>query len=170
MLARDDLAAKTWADLNKAGVRIAVPQASSMDKFLTETTPNATIQRFPGNGEAIAAFQAAGVARSEPVLKSPFASTYDGAGNRISTPFMADAASATTFWLAYMMQPPPTPGEDGAPRTSRNQAVAVARYRLAVEDGKPVVRVGIVCERAADECDRLRAFLLKGLPIAKPPR
>ncbi len=58
VLARDDLAVKTWADLNKAGVRIAVPQASSMDKFLTENTPNATIQRFPGNGEAIAAFQA----------------------------------------------------------------------------------------------------------------
>lgn len=58
VLARDDLSVKTWADLNKAGVRIAVPQASSMDKFLTETTPNATIQRFPGNGEAIAAFQA----------------------------------------------------------------------------------------------------------------
>jgi polar amino acid transport system substrate-binding protein len=58
VLARDDLPVKAWADLNKAGVRIAVPQASSMDKFLTETTPNATIQRFPGNGEAIAAFQA----------------------------------------------------------------------------------------------------------------
>ena len=58
ILARDDLAVKTWADLNKAGVRIAVPQASSMDKFLSETTPNATIQRFPGNGEAIAAYQA----------------------------------------------------------------------------------------------------------------
>ena len=58
VLARDDLPVKTWADLNKAGVRISVPQASSMDKFLTENTPNATIQRFPGNGEAIAAFQA----------------------------------------------------------------------------------------------------------------
>jgi polar amino acid transport system substrate-binding protein len=58
VLARDDLMVKTWADLNKATVRIAVPQASSMDKFLSETTPNATIQRFPGNAEAIAAFQA----------------------------------------------------------------------------------------------------------------
>lgn len=58
VLARDDLPVKTWSDLNKASVRIAVPQASSMDKFLSETTPNATIQRFPGNGEAIAAFQA----------------------------------------------------------------------------------------------------------------
>lgn len=58
VLARDDLQVKTWQDLNKPAVRIAVPQASSMDKFLTETVPNANIQRFPGNPEAIAAFQA----------------------------------------------------------------------------------------------------------------
>jgi polar amino acid transport system substrate-binding protein len=58
VLARDDLQVKTWQDMNKPAVRIAVPQASSMDKFLTETVPNASIQRFPGNPEAIAAFQA----------------------------------------------------------------------------------------------------------------
>ena len=58
VLARDDLPVKTWQDLNKPAVRIAVPQASSMDKFLTETVGNAAIQRFPGNAEAIAAFQA----------------------------------------------------------------------------------------------------------------
>ncbi|MCW0232092.1 MAG: transporter substrate-binding domain-containing protein [Ferrovibrio sp.] len=58
VLARDDLAVKTWQDLNKPEVRIAVPQASSMDKFLTETVGKAAIQRFPGNPEAIAAFQA----------------------------------------------------------------------------------------------------------------
>jgi polar amino acid transport system substrate-binding protein len=57
VLARDDLAAKTWDDLNKPGVRIAVPQASSMDRFLTEHTPKADIQRFPDNAAAIAAFQ-----------------------------------------------------------------------------------------------------------------
>ena len=57
ILARDDLAAKGWEDLNKPGVRIAVPQASSMDKFLTEHTPKADIQRFPDNAAAIAAFQ-----------------------------------------------------------------------------------------------------------------
>lgn len=57
VLARDDLAVKTWEDLNKAGVRIAVPQASSMDKFATENTPKADIQRFPDNAAAIAAFQ-----------------------------------------------------------------------------------------------------------------
>ena len=57
VLARDDLAVSTWEDLNKAGIKIAVPQATSMDKFLTENVGNADIQRFPGNTEAIAAFQ-----------------------------------------------------------------------------------------------------------------
>lgn len=58
VLAREDLAVKNWTDMNKSDVRIAVPQASSMDKFVSETVPNANIQRFPGNAEAIAAFQA----------------------------------------------------------------------------------------------------------------
>jgi polar amino acid transport system substrate-binding protein len=57
VLAHDGLPVKTWADLNKAQVRIAVPQASSMDKFLSENVASANIQRFPGNAEAIAAFQ-----------------------------------------------------------------------------------------------------------------
>jgi len=58
VLARDDLPVKAWADLDKPAVRIAVPQASSMDKFLTENVAKAQISRFPGNAEAIAAFQA----------------------------------------------------------------------------------------------------------------
>ena len=58
VLARDDLAVQSWADLNKDSVRIAVPQASSMDKQVSEQTPKAQIQRYPGNAEAIAAFQA----------------------------------------------------------------------------------------------------------------
>ena len=57
VLARDDLAAATWEDLNKPGVRIAVPQASSMDRFVSEHAPKAEIQRFPDNAAAIAAFQ-----------------------------------------------------------------------------------------------------------------
>src|SRR5260370_32828461 len=56
VLARDDLAAKTWDDLNKPGERIAVPQASSLDRFVSEHTPNADIQRHPHNAGAIAAF------------------------------------------------------------------------------------------------------------------
>ncbi|MFD1911014.1 transporter substrate-binding domain-containing protein [Halodurantibacterium flavum] len=58
VLARDDLEVTDWADLNQPGIRISVPQATSMDAFLTEHTPDADIQRFPGNPEAIAAFQA----------------------------------------------------------------------------------------------------------------
>ena len=58
VLARDDLKVTKWSDLDQPAVRIAVPQASSMDKFLTETVGKAAIQRFPGNAEAIAAFQA----------------------------------------------------------------------------------------------------------------
>lgn len=58
VLAKDDLSVKTWEDLNKPNVRIAVPQASSMDKYLTDNVGKAAIQRFPGNAEAIAAFQA----------------------------------------------------------------------------------------------------------------
>ena len=56
-LTRDDLAVKTWEDLNNAGVKIAVPQASSMDRFVTTHTAKADIQRFPDNAAAIAAFQ-----------------------------------------------------------------------------------------------------------------
>lgn len=57
VLARDDLAVEKWADLNKPEVSVAVPQATSMDEFLTRTIPNADIQRFPDNGAALAAFQ-----------------------------------------------------------------------------------------------------------------
>ncbi|MBS0522498.1 MAG: transporter substrate-binding domain-containing protein [Proteobacteria bacterium] len=56
-LTRDDLAVKTWNDLDKAGVKIAVPQASSMDRFVTAHAAKADIQRFPDNAAAIAAFQ-----------------------------------------------------------------------------------------------------------------
>jgi polar amino acid transport system substrate-binding protein len=58
VLAKDALPVSKWSDLNNPNVKIAVPQASSMDKFVTENAPNASIQRFPGNTEAIAAFQA----------------------------------------------------------------------------------------------------------------
>jgi polar amino acid transport system substrate-binding protein len=58
VLARDDLPVKAWADLDKPSVRIAVPQASSMDRFLTEHVGKAQISRFPDNAAAIAAYQA----------------------------------------------------------------------------------------------------------------
>jgi len=58
VLARDDLPVKTWDDLNKPGLKISCAQATTIDSFLTDHTPKADIQRFPGNVEAIAAFQA----------------------------------------------------------------------------------------------------------------
>ena len=57
-LAKDDLALKTWEDLDKPGVKIAVPQASSMDRYVSAHCAKADIQRFPDNAAAIAAFQA----------------------------------------------------------------------------------------------------------------
>ena len=57
VLAKDDLEVSKWEDLNEPNIKIAVPQATSMDKFLTENVGNADIKRFPGNTEAIAAFQ-----------------------------------------------------------------------------------------------------------------
>lgn len=57
VLAKDDMNVSTWEDLNKPEVKVGVPQATSMDAFLTRTIPNADIQRFPDNGAAIAAFQ-----------------------------------------------------------------------------------------------------------------
>ncbi|MCO6186802.1 transporter substrate-binding domain-containing protein [Rhizobium sp. L1K21] len=57
VLAKDDLVVTSWEDLNKPEIKISVPQATSMDKFLTENVGDADIQRFPGNTEAIAAFQ-----------------------------------------------------------------------------------------------------------------
>lgn len=57
VLARDDLAVKTWEDLNKPGLKLSCAQATTVDAFLTKNTPKADIQRFPGNVEAIAAFQ-----------------------------------------------------------------------------------------------------------------
>lgn len=57
VLAREDLAASTWAELNNADVSIAVPQGSSMDSYVTANLPLADIQRFPDNGASIAAFQ-----------------------------------------------------------------------------------------------------------------
>lgn len=57
VLANDDLQVSTWEDLNRPGIKVGVPQATSMDAYLTRTIPNADIQRFPDNGAAIAAFQ-----------------------------------------------------------------------------------------------------------------
>ncbi|MFC3677698.1 transporter substrate-binding domain-containing protein [Ferrovibrio xuzhouensis] len=96
VLAKDGLKVKTWEDLNRPEVRIAVPQASSMDKFLTEHVAKASIERFPGNQEAIAAFQA-GRADAVCLFHPPLLAARQklGTGNIIvPSPAMSQASSA----------------------------------------------------------------------------
>lgn len=57
VMASESLDASTWAGLNNADTSFSVPQATSMDQFLTRMAPDADIQRFPDNAAAIAAFQ-----------------------------------------------------------------------------------------------------------------
>jgi polar amino acid transport system substrate-binding protein len=57
VLTKDEMSVVNWSDLDKEGVRVAVPQGTTMDVFATKNLPKATILRFPSNGEAVAAFQ-----------------------------------------------------------------------------------------------------------------
>ena len=58
MLAKDELKATTWAELDDPKVRIGVALGTSQDQFITRIIPKATITRFQDNGAVIAAFQA----------------------------------------------------------------------------------------------------------------
>ena len=57
VMAADGFDASTWDGMNTSETSLSVPQATSMDQFLTRMAPNADIQRFPDNAAAIAAFQ-----------------------------------------------------------------------------------------------------------------
>ena len=96
VLARDDLTITKWSDLNQPNVRIAVPQASSMDKFLTDNVGKAAIQRFAGNPEAIAAFQA-GRADAVCLFHPPLLAAHQRLGSGkivVPTPAQSVASSA----------------------------------------------------------------------------
>jgi polar amino acid transport system substrate-binding protein len=54
---RDDMAVRTWEDLNRPDVTIAVPQGSVMETNVRRFMPRATVLSFPNNPETIAAFQ-----------------------------------------------------------------------------------------------------------------
>ncbi len=56
VLARDGLAAKSWADLDKPEVKIGVVLGTSPDRDITVRLPNAKIERFPNIDETGAAF------------------------------------------------------------------------------------------------------------------
>ena len=57
VLADENLPIKTWDDLNKKNIKIAVTQGTTMDRYVTARLDRAKILRFPSNGEAVAAFQ-----------------------------------------------------------------------------------------------------------------
>jgi polar amino acid transport system substrate-binding protein len=58
MIARKDVAAKTWDDFNKPEVRIAVDAGSSHDAAIGRHAPNASIARLKTASDATAAVQA----------------------------------------------------------------------------------------------------------------
>jgi polar amino acid transport system substrate-binding protein len=56
ILARKDLKADNWSDLNNADVKAAVPLGTSSDTMLTKLLDKAQFVRTKGNPEAVAAF------------------------------------------------------------------------------------------------------------------
>lgn len=57
-LTKEGVKVENWLDLNAAGTRVGVTLGTSVDRRLTEQLPNATIERFASNDEAVAAFAA----------------------------------------------------------------------------------------------------------------
>lgn len=116
----------------------------------------------------IAAFQGAKVTKNDEVLHTPYGMSRDAAGQIMRTWMHLDREDPNVFWLSYIIQPPfpASPTEPMGPIVT----AAIARYRLVEEEGVPVVRLGLLCERPADECQRLSEFLMEGLPFAKARR
>jgi TonB family protein len=102
-------------------------------------------------------------------LKSPYARVTDRIGTRVLTSFYPDVEDDRTFWMYFTQLDEPLRIAAGK-RTLESRVVAVARYRLDESDQRPVVQVGLLCDLEPGACDELRAFLLEGLPIARPPR
>ena len=58
LLAKGDLKATTWADMDDPKYRVGVALGTSQDQYISRVIPKATITRFQDNGAVIAAFQA----------------------------------------------------------------------------------------------------------------
>jgi TonB family protein len=102
-------------------------------------------------------------------LKSPYARVTDRIGTRVLTSFYPDVEDDRTFWMYFTQLDEPLRIAAGK-RTIESRVVAVARYRLDESAQRPIVQVGLLCDLEPGACDELRAFLLEGLPIARPPR
>jgi TonB family protein len=119
----------------------------------------------------IAEYRDADTLRDGPALKPPYGMVWNPDGSIVMTWMQRDKADESIWWLEYVTQPAPSPvagvrrGARAAPVAPTT--VALVRYRLGERDGEPAVRVAMLCERPADECEKLRAFVMKGLPFAK---
>lgn len=116
--------------------------------------------------DTVAAFQAARPTEARLVYREPYGMVRAASGEVFRTTMAPDKVDPAVFWLEYIIQPPP-PASPVEP-SPRNVYAAIARYRLVEEGGEPVVRLGILCERPEEECQKLRGFLFQGLPFAKP--
>ena len=111
--------------------------------------------------DSISAYTDADLLRSEPLLRQPYGMARLENGGFVTTWMQRERDDPSRWWLHYNTQAP-------APAPVRQDAIV--RYRLDGDAGDPVVHVGILCERPEDECARLREFVMKGLPFAKPRR
>lgn len=137
--------------------KIPWPRSHRKPRYLPET------QALPF--DSIQAFKDAGVTDQSHFLHPPYGRSADASGRIMQTWMHPEKEDPSVFWLKYNIQPPLN-----ASPADRTITAAIARYRLVEEDGVPVVRLGMLCERPADECERLREFLFKGLPFAKARR
>lgn len=66
------------------------------------------------------------------------------------------------YWLSFLRW---NDFGETRPGQLRPRTVAVARYRLVVEGGEPVVRLAVLCEDEVPQCDYIRRLSLKRFPI-----
>lgn len=96
VLADDDMEISTWEDLNKEGIKVSVSKGTTMEAYITKNLPNAEILSFPGNGEALAAFQS-GRVNAVCLFHPPLIAMRKNVGRGqivIPTPFRSSASSA----------------------------------------------------------------------------
>lgn len=92
----EDFEVDTWEALNVAETSIAVAQGTAIDSFISRTMPEAEIQRFAGQAEAVAAYQSGRtdlVAMFHPALIS-FRQRLGQGEITLPTPIFASASSA----------------------------------------------------------------------------
>jgi TonB family protein len=66
-----------------------------------------------------------------------------------------DAPTGREFWLFI---------------NSKGTASVAARYRPVMDNGKPIVKMRMLCELQQKQCDDVRALLLKDLPMSPAKR